>query len=274
MTFKEDLTTLLHCHYIANIILCCSFVFLKTVYPICAFVFPASNCELDWREWEILTFLAIVLVFRTRRSGSTTMLAYLTSSFMYIKMANLILYFYSDPRLGLFYGVLCILQLLLLPEPAYKGPENITYFRGPSLMEEINSDRRVTWLITFYAAWSPTCAQFAPVFAKLSGKYSLPNLKFGKVDVARFPAIAKDFNINDSSFSRQLPTIICFRNGKEVLRRPLVDSNKRVAKFFFNDNNTIMAFDLNNLHEECKNNPIKDRKKKDDTPVSGKAKEE
>ncbi len=38
----------------------------------------------------------------------------------------------------------------------------------------------MTWLICFYAAWSPSSINFAPTFAKLSSQYHLPNLKFGK----------------------------------------------------------------------------------------------
>ena len=90
---------------------------------------------------------------------------------------------------------------MLLPEPTYKGPENITYFRANSLAEELARDTKVesvqlivgdlslslkvVWIVTFYAAWSPACINFTSVFSKLSADYGLPNLKFGKVDVGR-----------------------------------------------------------------------------------------
>ena len=48
---------------------------------------------------------------------------------MYAKVANLILFFRADPRYGLVYLLLFTLQAILLPEPTYKGPEKITYFR-------------------------------------------------------------------------------------------------------------------------------------------------
>ena len=32
---------------------------------------------------------------------------------------------------------------MLLPEPTYKGPENITYFRANSLAEELARDTKV-----------------------------------------------------------------------------------------------------------------------------------
>ena len=84
-------------------------------------------------------------------------------------------------RYGLLYLLLFTLQAMLLPEPTYKGPESIIYFRATGLDEELSRDPRVTWLVTFYAAWSPSCVNFSPVFSQLSAQYALPNLKFGKL---------------------------------------------------------------------------------------------
>jgi len=72
----------------------------------------------------------------------------------------------------------------------------------------------VTWLVAFYAAWSPACINFAHIFSKLSHNYSLPNLRFGKVDVGRFADIAAEYHINTSALSRQLPTVIMFQVGQ------------------------------------------------------------
>nr|CAD7395759.1 unnamed protein product [Timema cristinae] len=117
----------------------------------------------------------------------------------------------------------------ILPEPTYTGPENVVYFRTVSgLDEELERDKRVTWLVTFYTVWNPSCTNFAPVFAKLSAEYALDNYKFGKIDVGRYPDAARKYQINDSSLSRQLPTLIQFKQGKEVDRRPTVDHNGKL----------------------------------------------
>lgn len=50
----------------------------------------------------------IVVMIRTRKAGSVTMLAYLSSSFLYTKGANLLLWFYADVRFGLFFTALII----------------------------------------------------------------------------------------------------------------------------------------------------------------------
>ena len=168
------------------------------------------------RETEILFFLVVIIMIRSRKTGNVSMINYLSNGFMYAKVANTILFFMADPRLGLVYGLLFLLQGLLLPEPTYKGPENIVYFRNNTINEEINRDKNVVWMITFYAAWSPACIDFASIFSKISSEYGLANLKFGKVDVGRFAEVAEEYHINTSSLSRQLPTLIMFQVSSQA----------------------------------------------------------
>ena len=58
-------------------------------------------------------------------------------------------------------------------------------------------------------------------------------MKFGKIDVGRYPDAAKMYGISDSSTSKQLPTVILFKHGEEITRRPAVDSKGKIARFFF-----------------------------------------
>lgn len=144
---------------------------------------------------------------------------------------------------------------LLLPEPTYSGPDNVIYFRGANgLQEELNRDKNKVWLVGFYAVWNPACVNFAPIFAELSTKYNLDNLKFGKVDVGRYPDAGKQHHVDDSSLSKQLPTLILFKEGKEILRRPTTDTKGKLLKFSFTQETIKLAFDLNNLYETCKSN--------------------
>lgn len=120
---------------------------------------------------------------------------------------------------------------MLLPEPTYTGPENISYFKGTDLEEEIESDKRVVWIVELYTAWSPPCIDFSHIYSELSNKYSLNNLKFAKVDLSRSPDTATKYKINTSTLSKQLPTLIMFKNGKESMRRPVVNQNGKLVKF-------------------------------------------
>lgn len=186
------------------------------------------------------------------------MINYLTSSFLYTKIANIILWFYSDVRSGIAYSIIFVLCALLIPEPTYTGPENIVYFRTPhSLDDEMERDKRVIWIVTFYTTWNPACVNFAPIFAQISNEYHLENFRFGKVDIGRLPDIGNKYHVSDSSLSRQLPTIILFKDCKEVTRRPYADTKGKLQKFFFSEDNVKAAFDLNNIYKEQKANPLK-----------------
>lgn len=40
-----------------------------------------------------------------------------------------------------------------------------------SLQDELERDKRITWIVTFYAAWSPQSVTFAPIFSEISSQY-------------------------------------------------------------------------------------------------------
>lgn len=259
VTFQE-VKTLLHPHYLFNIALAVLYLVLRLVRPFCSTLFPTDSCELDFRETEILTFLAIIVLFRTRKTGVTRAVPYISTACMYTKVANVLLFFYNDPRLGILYAAICLVHMMVLPEPSFQGQDKVVYFSEPDLEEEIQRDKRVVWLVAFYALWNPACVNFAPVFSELASKYTLDNLKFGKVDVTRFPRVAEKYNVNTSTLTRQLPTVLMFKGGKPVVQRPTVDSNSKLVRFPFSYESVVSAFDLNNLYKDCRENPIKKRK--------------
>uniref|UniRef100_A0A914E6B9 Thioredoxin domain-containing protein n=1 Tax=Acrobeloides nanus TaxID=290746 RepID=A0A914E6B9_9BILA len=173
---------------------------------------------------------------------------------MFSKLANLVLFFRADPLYGVLYGVICLIGTLIFPEPAYKDSEKIIYFKGDQFMHELETKKHIHWIIEFYTTWSPECRHITPVFSKLSERYTLPNLRFGKLDAGREPNFAEKFRINTHPSSRQLPTIAYFKEGEQVTRRPLIGSNKRAIPFVFSEENCILEFGLNNIYEECKKN--------------------
>ncbi|XP_030385529.1 thioredoxin-related transmembrane protein 2 homolog [Scaptodrosophila lebanonensis] len=256
MTWKKQLTVLAQPYYWVNILLAISYLLAKKAPLTCRRIFHSGDqedlCDLDSRETEILFFLLIVVMIRSRKTGSVTMINYLSSSFLYTKVANAILWAYADYRYGVAFLLLCVLVGMLLPEPSYRGPEHITYFRNAQVFEEeLDREKRVSWLICFYTVWNPSCVNFAPIFAELSAEYNTDLLKFGKIDIGRFPDVAQKFRISDSSFSRQLPTVVLFQLGKEVDRRPCVDAKGKLQKFFFSSDNMRATFGLNQLYKQA-----------------------
>jgi len=256
----QDLKKLATFHHVTNILLCVSYYFTRVVPPLCHLVYGKnSECVIGQREYEIFLFLAVVIYVKNRKAAS--FLHYLSTVFLFTKLANVFMFYWSNPVYAIIYGAACIVQMVMFPEPAFSGPEKVLYFRGPNLHDEIDRDKRITWLVEFYANWSPLCHQVAPVFAAVSNKYALPNFQFAKMDVGRYAKEAERYNINTSPTSKQLPTIVLFQNGKEVKRRPVIDQNKRVFPFVFREENIILEFDLNNVFEECKKNMSKKEKK-------------
>lgn len=67
----------------------------------------------------------------------------------------------------------------MLPEPTYSGPENVLYFRSLATLEESLKENKqhTVWLVCFYTVWNPMCANFAPIFSKLSVEYVSNSIK-------------------------------------------------------------------------------------------------
>lgn len=250
---------LLHPHYVMTVFLATVFFPLRLVSPVCELLFPEKGCGLDYRETEILFFLIIIILFRTKKMGYTSLVPYISSASMYAKVAMVLLFFYNDLRYGIIYTVMCIMHLMVLPEPTYTGLDRTVYFTSQTLEEELKKDKRIVWIVEFFALWSPPCINFASDFRHLSGKYTLGNLRFGKIDVTRNPEAAAKYHINTSTLSKQLPTLVIFKDGKAVMRRPTVDSKSKLVKFNFTMENVINEFDLNNLYNVLKNEKINKR---------------
>ena len=175
---------------------------------------------------------------------------------------------------------------MLLPEPTYKGPENITYFRANSLAEELARDTKVESVLLIVgdiypsrlsgsspstlpgrqrASTSPPSSASSPpttVFQTLSlekltsagAAYYLSSFDgapSNSFDLFSYPEQAEQYHINASALSRQLPTMIMFQDGKELGRVPGI-VNGKVQKFFFKEEDLVAAFDMNNLYQKCK----------------------
>ena len=96
-------------------------------------------------------------------------------------------------------------------------------------------DKRVTWIVEFFANWSSDCQSFAPIYADLSLKYNCMGLNFGKVDVGRYTDISIRYKVSTSPLTKQLPTLILFQGGKEVMRRPQIDKKGRAVSWTFSE---------------------------------------
>ncbi|NXW08597.1 TMX2 protein, partial [Fregetta grallaria] len=210
------------------------------------------------REVEILMFLSAIVMMKNRRS--ITVEQHIGNIFMFSKVANAILFFRLDIRMGLLYLTLCIVFLMTCKPPLYMGPEYIKYFSDktidvsipspggagglclpspakhpPLRQEELDRDKRVTWIVEFFANWSSECQSFAPIFADLSLKYNCSALHFGKVDVGRYTDVSTRYKVSTSPLTKQLPTLILFQGGTETMRRPQIDKKGRAVSWTFSE---------------------------------------
>ncbi len=68
-----------------------------------------------------------------------------------------------------------------------------------------------TVLVDFWATWCGPCRMLAPVFEELSKE--VKGVKFGKVEITENEDIAQKYGV------MSIPTLIIFKDGKEVDRR-------------------------------------------------------
>jgi len=66
-------------------------------------------------------------------------------------------------------------------------------------------------VVDFWATWCGPCRAFTPTFKSVASEYPL-KVRFAKVDVDAQGVVAQKFNI------QSIPTLILFKNGKEVRR--------------------------------------------------------
>ncbi|KAG7462055.1 hypothetical protein MATL_G00198540 [Megalops atlanticus] len=245
---------LLKPYYVASLILSVAFLMVRKTPGICEHLASqredGNSCDFDWREVEILMFLSAIVMMKNRRA--ITVEQHVGNIFLFSKVANVILFFRLDIRMGLLYLTMCIVFLMTCKPPLYMGPEYIKYFSDKTIEEELERDSRVTWIVEFFANWSPECQSFASVYADLSLKYNCAGLKFGKVDVGRYGEVANKYKVSTSPLTKQLPTLALFQGGKELMRRPQIDKKGRAVSWTFSEENIIREFNLNELYQKSK----------------------
>ena len=243
-----SVTRFLHGYYVSNVCIILSYYFVRDVFlsngDFSHSKFAGVN-ELFTMERQSLSLLGIALSLKFLRRQSLD--GYFTDVFFFCKSVLAMLTWYIDYRWSIMYIFIYLCAAIAFPQPFYKGKMRIVEL-NPETFEEVvegEKDPSVTWIVELYAPWSPQCLYLEPVIAEISNQYGSNALKFGKVDVSRWPSIAKKYKVNLNGLQDQLPTIVRFQKGKEDGRIPQVsEDGKKVYGGKFRKQDIITAFEL------------------------------
>ena len=92
--------------------------------------------------------------------------------------------------------------------PMVADNENILTLSDTNFRHQIKNK---VVLVDFWASWCAPCRMMAPVLNELAS--DLPgNAYVGKVNIEKYQSLAKEYSI------RSIPTMVLYKNGKEIDR--------------------------------------------------------
>ena len=170
------------------------------------------------REVQILATGSVVILAKYLKSP--TWEAFFMNFFFFAKSCFIIVLYFSNTWLMLWYINICLICWILFKMPFPVYPHKFTDFKSVSEFDAAVLSTFCSWVILFYSPEHLQCITTNSLWCSMSLKYSTNKLKFGKVDVNEGFYIASKCKIDNDNFSNRLPTLIVFNNGKEGKRFP------------------------------------------------------
>lgn len=177
--------------------------------------------------WEKRTGWMLLALAAGRYMRRSTLDAYLAEVMAYAKLVVVCLLSAADFRLGILLILEVLLVSLMTSQPRYDGTQNVDILTPASFESEVlgtqSSPAATSWFVMFSAPWSSQCLAAAATFADLSLEFGSDRLRFGELDVGRWPKMAKKYGMAIDMVPHQLPAFLLFKQGKLVKRLPPAD---------------------------------------------------
>jgi hypothetical protein len=175
-------------------------------------------------EQEVCCLLIIGFFYQIITKGG-----FLIRLFQALQITSIVLTWLTGDRLALWglMAVYAVMFLLLIP-PSFQGDSNIGVIDNNSLQEVVQGD--ASHLIFCHAPWSNDCCCVEPLFSQLSVQYSSETLQFHSLDLSKNAELATELEIDTTSRSIQLPSILLFSQGEQVRRYPPFSDDGKVIK--------------------------------------------
>ena len=145
--------------------------------------------------------------------------------FLYGKVAVAFLAYLMDTRLFIWYMIMYGVLFFAVQSPTFDWGDAVEVLTPPTLRPYTTEGlKKPPLLVFFFAPWHTACVNFIPTFASISSRYASNNLRFGKVDVSRWPELAEKFDIDTDIGSLQLPSLLLFEDGHVSMQAPSKES--------------------------------------------------
>lgn len=177
-------------------------------------------------EQEVCCIMVIGFLYKNIDKGGI-----LHRLFQALMITSIVLTWLTGNRLAL-WGVMAVYtaMFVLLVPPSYKGDSNIRVLENS--LQDMKGN--ASHLILCQTLWSRDCRYFEPVFCQLSVQYSSPMLHFHSLDLSKNAELATELEIDTTSRSKQLPSLILFYRGEQVRRYPPFQDDGKVIKTTMN----------------------------------------
>lgn len=103
----------------------------------------------------------------------------------------------------------------------------LQHFNEDSFQQALGASRLMA--VDFWATWCGPCRMLGPVIEQLAEEYEEQDVVIGKVDVDENPALAQQYGV------MSIPTVIFFKDGKEIDRKVGVSDFETYADFLDNE---------------------------------------